>query len=425
MKRLYLLFILTHSFYHSLLSQNVGIGTTAPTDKLHVDSGHIRLGMDTWINSTNSKFLRIGDGNYISIGEEEADDKLTSRAKELLIRPSATYTAIPLTIQGTTNFSHFYFGINEDTYIRGGKSSSNVVLGDGGGRTGIGVYPQRAGLEQNGAVGVTAALFGGEGSGISLQRSWPAIGFNHWYDGTAHRSIAPGWVAQLALNQSDGSLFYSTFNDLIAANTNDDMSYATTHFTISRKGNVYMDGNLKVDNANAGAALIIHNTVATGNNLATSGIRFETDASGGGYYPWNIAGGNVFRFNYDGTNKSAISAVDGTYSNVSDLRLKKNVSVIAASVLNNISLLRPVKYLMKQESDNSKNHFGFISQEIEGIFPELVTENDGIKMMNYSGLIPILTKGIQEQQQQIERLQTENTQLKTRLEKLEKIVLNR
>lgn len=419
MKRLYLLFTFTPCIYHSLLSQNVGIGTAAPTDKLHVDSGHIRLGMGAWINSSNSRFLKIGDGNYITIGEEEADDKLTIRAKELLLRPSASNPGIPVTIQGSGNYSHFYFGTNEDTYIRGGKSTSNLILGDGGGRTGVGVYPQRAGLEQNGAVGVTAALFGGEGAGISLQRSWPAIGFNHWYDGATHRSIAPGWVAQLALNQSDGSLYYSTFNDLIAATINDDMFNATTHFTISRKGNVFIDGNTSVNNTTDGAAIIVR-TMPINNTPNNNGIRFQADAN----IPWNIGvSGNLFRFYSNGTNVSYINSADGSYSSISDLNKKKSVRSLE-NIFEYINKLNPVSYLIKTESDMDRKHFGFISQEVEKIFPELVTETEGVKMMNYTGLIPILTKGMQEQQQQIQSLQNENTDLKKRLEKLEKIILN-
>lgn len=42
-------------------------------------------------------------------------------------------------IAGSSNFTHFYYGGNEDTYIRGGKDFSNVIINDiNGGRTGIG-----------------------------------------------------------------------------------------------------------------------------------------------------------------------------------------------------------------------------------------------------------------------------------------------
>jgi hypothetical protein len=58
-------------------------------------------------------------------------------------------------------------------------------------------------------------------------------------------------------------------------------------------------------------------------------------------------------------------------------------------------------------------HYGFIAQEVEKIFPEfVVTDGKKNKMIGYSGFIPILTKGIQEQQQQIEELKNEIAELK-------------
>ncbi len=43
-----------------------------------------------------------------------------------------------LTIRGTARNSHFNNSTNEDTYIRGGKATSNVYLNDNGGNVGIG-----------------------------------------------------------------------------------------------------------------------------------------------------------------------------------------------------------------------------------------------------------------------------------------------
>ncbi len=44
-------------------------------------------------------------------------------------------------IKGTSYLSHFYYGDNEDTYIRGGKAGSHVLINDiaGQGNVGVGV----------------------------------------------------------------------------------------------------------------------------------------------------------------------------------------------------------------------------------------------------------------------------------------------
>lgn len=56
--------------------------------------------------------------------------------------------------KGTTHYSHFHYGSNEDTYIRGGKNSSNVIISDSetSGKVGIGIYPTTYKLEVNGTV---------------------------------------------------------------------------------------------------------------------------------------------------------------------------------------------------------------------------------------------------------------------------------
>ncbi|GGD44012.1 hypothetical protein GCM10011514_04910 [Emticicia aquatilis] len=57
-------------------------------------------------------------------------------------------------IRGTSYFNHFNYGANQDTYIRGGKNGSNVIISDveAGGKVGIGRYPTLYKLEVNGTM---------------------------------------------------------------------------------------------------------------------------------------------------------------------------------------------------------------------------------------------------------------------------------
>ncbi len=57
-------------------------------------------------------------------------------------------------IRGTSYFNHFNYGTNQDTYIRGGKNGSNVIISDveTGGKVGIGRYPTLYKLEVNGTM---------------------------------------------------------------------------------------------------------------------------------------------------------------------------------------------------------------------------------------------------------------------------------
>jgi hypothetical protein len=98
----------------------------------------------------------------------------------------------------------------------------------------------------------------------------------------------------------------------------------------------------------------------------------------------------------------------------SDARLKDNIRELT-STIDRISRLRPVIYNFVADvtgesvSANSvyQNRTGFIAQEVQRIFPDLVTTIGEEEMLgiDYAGLIPYLTKAIQEQARTIESLQ--------------------
>ena len=56
---------------------------------------------------------------------------------------------------------------------------------------------------------------------------------------------------------------------------------------------------------------------------------------------------------------------------------------------------------------DSASHFGLIAQELELIYPNLVVDLGNTKGINYMELIPILIRGIQDQQKEIEDLKAE------------------
>jgi galactokinase/mevalonate kinase-like predicted kinase len=73
-------------------------------------------------------------------------------------------------------------------------------------------------------------------------------------------------------------------------------------------------------------------------------------------------------------------------------------------ILNNLFNLNPVKYTFKTDT-KKQIHYGFIAQEIEGVYPELVKIGDsGHKTVNYVELIPLLVSQIQAMQKEIDDL---------------------
>jgi hypothetical protein len=111
--------------------------------------------------------------------------------------------------------------------------------------------------------------------------------------------------------------------------------------------------------------------------------------------------------------------VSGTFTNPSDMRLKLNIRDMP-SALSLVLQLRPRLYQFRtaefpQLSLPEGEQMGLVAQEVQGLFPQLVKEvttpegrdrSPGMKILSvdYSKLIPVLVKAIQEQQAEIDEL---------------------
>jgi hypothetical protein len=102
---------------------------------------------------------------------------------------------------------------------------------------------------------------------------------------------------------------------------------------------------------------------------------------------------------------------NGTYTTVSDERLKKNITKVTDTYLDKVLGLNIVNYNWNDQEDNSPLEFGMIAQDVEKVIPSIVHEGreqeDGniYKGIQASVLPYILIKAIQEQQIQIQNLQ--------------------
>jgi hypothetical protein len=85
--------------------------------------------------------------------------------------------------------------------------------------------------------------------------------------------------------------------------------------------------------------------------------------------------------------------------NSSDARLKKDVAGLTYG-LKDVAALRPVTFKWKDQSRGDGRYIGFLAQDVQKVVPEVVTPEpkSGTLAVNYSGLIPVLVKSIQEQQ---------------------------
>lgn len=67
------------------LAQNVGISNNTPSEKLHIDSGNVKIGRQV-LTSGHENLLKFGDGNFVMIGESDADDQMSLTASYFLFR---------------------------------------------------------------------------------------------------------------------------------------------------------------------------------------------------------------------------------------------------------------------------------------------------------------------------------------------------
>ena len=98
------------------------------------------------------------------------------------------------------------------------------------------------------------------------------------------------------------------------------------------------------------------------------------------------------------------------HSHYSDLRLKTDISDIY-NALDSILALHGIRFNWNTQdfpamSFNDNPQIGFIAQEVEQIYPELVMiAPNGYKVIDYARLTPILVEAIKEQQTMIDSLQ--------------------
>lgn len=91
-------------------------------------------------------------------------------------------------------------------------------------------------------------------------------------------------------------------------------------------------------------------------------------------------------------------------NSLSDITFKENVAPIV-NATETINRLEGVEFDWK---DTNKRSYGVIAQELEAILPELVETNDqGVKSVNYSGLIGFLINSIKEMDHRIKQLENQ------------------
>ena len=153
----------------------------------------------------------------------------------------------------------------------------------------------------------------------------------------------------------------------------------------------------------------------------TRAQRFAIDSSGNtdifGYLDVESnTAGNFVEFILSGTQRGSINVTTSatSYNTTSDYRLKEDFKDFNGLRL--VKDLQVYDYRWKEEGSRS---YGVKAHELQQVIPYSVTgEKDGedMQMVDYSKLVPVLTKAIQEQQEQIE---TQQQQLESQADQIQ------
>ena len=118
---------------------------------------------------------------------------------------------------------------------------------------------------------------------------------------------------------------------------------------------------------------------------------------------------------FDGNVKVASTLTAAAVSTTSDARLKDNIQYLSSSTINVLNMLRPITYNFKNDSSQyvyvkgakemDATHYGLVAQDVQQVLPDIVYEgNYGYLSVNYTELIPLLIKAVQELSEEVDEL---------------------
>jgi len=333
---------------------NVGIGTTTPTAVLHLRAGTA---------AANSAPLKLTSGTLNTTAEvgaiEFLNDAFYGTITTGAARKQFAFTDLAQTFTGIQTFgnaSSTNLTVATNAYLSTVRSGvwNGTAIGEIYGGTNQSSYTIGDMLYASGSNTLTKRVIGTTGQILSVSGGLPV------WSSTSTLGLSAEFTtsAQLATILSDevgsGALVFANNSTLTG----------TTIFT-----NINVSNNVGIGTTTPARAL--HVQIMTDD----APVRFQ-----------------------DSNGYCEINPTSTTWTCTSDKRLKENIeSLDSQSILTNLAKLRPVSFSWISDG-SSGERFGLIAQEVEEVFPDLVTTDlsTGYKSVAYGGLTPYLISGLQE-----------------------------
>jgi hypothetical protein len=349
---------LTSSSLYTASGINVGIGTSSPTAKLQIGDSTVatanRLVFGKAVASSESFLPAIGQQSFDGNGNDLA-----------------------LAATSTSGVVRFYTGASTNSGEIGTGSNTEKMRLDTSGRLNIGATSNNYGavLELTTSNGLVS--YHNSTATNGAYSSWFNSGLGNGYIGAAAQ-IASGSASDFAIRAQNALVFTS--------------GGGSERARIDSSGNLLVGTTDSSATSGVGTKLISNGQyygVMSGSTNADT--TFQLYSTGAGAYRFYVGlGGTVY-------------ATSTTISAISDIRFKENVRDLDVG-LNAVMALKPRLYDWKEgKGANIKNARGFIAQEFEEVFPDLIDEwkdpapegEEPYKSVRQD-LIPVLVKAIQE-----------------------------
>jgi len=391
----------TNQVFTILNNGNTGIGTTSPSQKLHVngatqvDNGGLLLGGTSSVNGNNPQLRRANSSNDLRIATAGSDRVTILGGGNVGIGTSTP--GAKLHVLGSQQFILIESTANSDATYR-----SKTPLGYYGSGTGIGsatncwnVYDFNAGSER-----MRISSSGNVGIGTTSPNYMLHLGSGTI--GAVNGEVAFGSVANVPSGLIQGYRVDGSYKGELRFST------STSGGTVTQRMVIDEDGNVGIGTNNPSHAL----HVGAGSALV-SGYIYSGSTSVGftnffSYFGAQAPNGMLVR---DGSTYKPVLASAFTVS--SDYRLKSNIEPLE-NATSRLKQLEVHRFNWNDRLDEPKVD-GFIAHEVSSIVPEAVIgEKDAVhedgtpkhQGIDQAKLVPLLTAALQEAITKIENLES-------------------
>lgn len=360
----------------------------------------VKFNGDTTLAGTVTATSFIGDGSGLTGLPNQDYDLLNNIPIELYDYNSLAESGIQSrtsTASGLYSFAVGNNGVSSGThsfsYGNSNQATGNGSFAGGSNNVTSGLLSTAFGTSNEAQTDYSiAAGYGNTSSGYAAV----TFGFLNTTSGNQGFSVGTGNTASGAQSIAIGSGNTSSgvVSTALGSSTTSSGKYATTtgKGTVSSGYGSMAIGTYNIENSSDSVESYDASNTAF---VIGNGIESNPDSNGN----TTITRSDAFKVLFDGT-----TTIAGDLNINSDVKLKANI-ISLGSTLTKLLQIDGKKYTLKKDI-NKKEKIGLLAQDIEKVFPELVSENNGIKSVNYQGLVPVMINALKEQHQEIEELKS-------------------